>query len=178
MLWRSVRRGALRLEGPASHRGGAILLSDRKSDRRSAGGHHGQRAKTQQSRNPKTEEETGARGCCRWIDQGPIGTDGQSEEERLRREDMTVRTSETTVTFLRSFALSAIDHPQAQGTYRLVIDEEEILGISFIAYRRLATMLDTPATAVRTGPHQVFVIDSAELAGALEADARPRGSPS
>lgn len=90
---------------------------------------------------------------------------------------MTMRTRETTVTFLRPFRLSAFDHPQAPGTYRLAIDEEEILGISFIAYRRTATMLHTPATAVRTGPHQVFVIDPAELATALEADAGLQGSP-
>ena len=38
---------------------------------------------------------------------------------------MTVRTRKSMVTFVRPFTLSAFDHPQDPGTYRLVIDEEE-----------------------------------------------------
>ena len=90
---------------------------------------------------------------------------------------MTVRTRESMVTFVRPFTLSAFDHPQDPGTYRLVIDEEEILGISFLAYRQTAMMLHTPANSVLGARHQVFVIDSAELARALEADARPQVPP-
>jgi hypothetical protein len=90
---------------------------------------------------------------------------------------MAMRTRETTVTFLRPFRLSAFNHPQAPGTCRLAIDEEEILGVTCIAYRRTATMLHTPANTIRTAPHQVFVIDPPELAKALEMDARPQGSP-
>jgi hypothetical protein len=86
---------------------------------------------------------------------------------------MTVRTRESTVTFRHPFTLSAFDRPQPAGTYRLVIDEEEILGLSFLAYRQTAVMLHTPAISIPGGPHQVFKIDSAELARALEADARP-----
>ena len=90
---------------------------------------------------------------------------------------MTVRTRESTVTFRRPFMLSAFDRPQPAGTYRLVTDEEEILGLSFLAYRQTAAMLHTPAISVPDSSHQVFVIDSEELTRALEADARPQLAP-
>jgi hypothetical protein len=45
---------------------------------------------------------------------------------------MAVRTTETTVTFRHPFTLTSLDGPQPAGTYRLVTDEEEILGLSFL----------------------------------------------
>ena len=84
---------------------------------------------------------------------------------------MSVRTMETAITFRRPFRLNPVDDRQPAGTYRLEIDEEEILGLTFVAYRRIATMLHTPAISVASGRCQVFEIDSAELAAALEADA-------
>jgi hypothetical protein len=82
------------------------------------------------------------------------------------------RTTETTVTFRRPFRLSCFDAMQPPGDYRLVIDEEEILGLSCIAYQRKATLLHVPCVDSVEGPHKVMQIDSAELANALEADAR------
>lgn len=91
---------------------------------------------------------------------------------------MTIRITETTVSFRHPFMLAPFDRPQPAGTYRLVIDEEEIQGLSFLAYRRTATMLHTPAiSSAVTGSHQVFRIDQAELATALESDARSQPSP-
>ncbi|WP_159588211.1 hypothetical protein [Chelativorans xinjiangense] len=84
---------------------------------------------------------------------------------------MTVRTTDTEVTFRQPFRLSAFDARQAAGTYRLVIEEEEILGLSFLAYRRTATMLHTPAISVQSGRHQVVEVDPEELTVALDADA-------
>jgi len=84
---------------------------------------------------------------------------------------MTVRTTDTTITFHRPFWLSCFDRPQPAGTYRLVFDDDEVLGISFLAYQRSATMLHTPPISVASGAHQVFLIGSQELASALEADA-------
>ncbi len=84
---------------------------------------------------------------------------------------MTDRTTETTVTFRRSFMLSPFDSEQPAGTYRLVIDEEEIPDVSFLAYLRTATMLHVPSISTVRGSHQVFVVDPAELTKALEADA-------
>lgn len=89
---------------------------------------------------------------------------------------MAVRTTETTVTFRRPFTLAPVECPQPAGTYRLVTDDEEILGLSFLAFRRTATMLHvpaiSPATSIFVRPNQVFSVDTAELAAALEADAR------
>ncbi|RXF69223.1 hypothetical protein [Hansschlegelia zhihuaiae] len=83
---------------------------------------------------------------------------------------MATRTTETTVTFERSFDLTAIEERLPPGTYRLVIDEDEILGISFLAYRRTATMLQTPALPVRGGRIQSHLVDHADLEAAIEAD--------
>ncbi|WP_163269299.1 hypothetical protein [Chelativorans alearense] len=83
---------------------------------------------------------------------------------------MTVRTTDTKVTFRQPFMLSAFDTRQPAGTYRLVIDEEEI-GLSFLAYRRTATMLHIPAISIKSSRHQVVEVDLEELAAALDADA-------
>ncbi len=85
---------------------------------------------------------------------------------------MATRTTETTVTFRRPFTLASLDRPQPAGTYRLVTDEEEILGLSFLAFQRTATMLHVPAISVSGGPTQVFHVNPAELTAALEADGR------
>lgn len=82
------------------------------------------------------------------------------------------RTRETTVTFRHPFKLNSLDSPHPAGTYRLVIDEEEIPNLLFLAYRRAATMLHTPAIATIGGASQVLKISSDELAKALEADLR------
>ncbi|WP_338000432.1 hypothetical protein [Chelativorans sp. YIM 93263] len=66
--------------------------------------------------------------------------------------------------------LSVFDTWQPAGTYRLVVDEEEIFGLSFLAYRRTATLLHTPAISVQRGRHQVVEVDPEELAAALDAD--------
>ncbi len=90
---------------------------------------------------------------------------------------MGTRTHETTVTFTHPFKLSVFDREQPAGTYRLAIDEEAIPDISFLAYRRLATMLHTPAVSVPgssvfRSSGQVFTVSAEELAKALEADLR------
>jgi hypothetical protein len=85
---------------------------------------------------------------------------------------MTVRTTETTVTFRRSFMMDAFDAPQPAGTYRLIIEEEDIPGLSFLAYRCTATTLYVPAIANSASFEEVFFVGSAELAAALEADAQ------
>ncbi|MCK0208663.1 hypothetical protein MWN33_11560 [Starkeya koreensis] len=84
---------------------------------------------------------------------------------------MGMRTRETTVTFRHPFKLSTIDRSQPAGTYRVVIDEEDIPDITFLAYRRSATMLHTPAIAA-AGSIQVFTVNPDELAKALDADLR------
>ena len=84
-----------------------------------------------------------------------------------------MRTTETTVCFHRPFTLPPLDGPQPAGTYRLVTDEEEIQGLSFLAFQRVATMLHVPALSLPDSGHQrIVVIDPLDLAAALTADAQ------
>ena len=87
---------------------------------------------------------------------------------------MATRTTESSVTFTRPFTLTALDGLHPAGTYRLVTDEEEILGVSFIAFQRIATMLHLPALSSATSrTRQAITVDPTELASALEADSKP-----
>jgi hypothetical protein len=83
-----------------------------------------------------------------------------------------MRTIETMVTFRRPFVLTALETAQPAGTYRLVTEEEEIPGLSFIAFRRTATMLHLPALTGTGGTHQVVSVDPVEWAAVVEADGR------
>jgi len=83
---------------------------------------------------------------------------------------MTTRSHETTVTFSKAFALSEVDRPLPAGTYRIIVDEEDIPGLSFLAFRRTATMLYLPALSAPGGRSEMFLINPDELAAALEAD--------
>ncbi len=91
---------------------------------------------------------------------------------------MTVRTTESTVTFNNPFKLDSFDRPQPAGTYRLTIDEEEIAGISFLAYRRAVTMLHTPAISAGSRTRQLVPVESWELEAALAKDLRHSQPPS
>ena len=83
---------------------------------------------------------------------------------------MVTRTTWTLVTFRRPFTLSSLDGLQPAGTYRLEIDDEQIEGLSFSAFRRIAMMLHFPADPVAGATRQVVQVDSQELAQALLAD--------
>ncbi len=87
---------------------------------------------------------------------------------------MPVRTTETTVTFKRPFTLPDFEHPQPAGTYRVVTDEEEISGLSFLAFRRIAPMLWLPSVAASGGRKEMILIDANELSAALAADGESR----
>jgi len=84
-----------------------------------------------------------------------------------------VKTTETLVTFRKPFSLRSIDTRLPAGTYRLITDEEEIDGLSFSAWRRLATMLVAPAVGIQDGTQQIFNINPQELDVALKADESP-----
>jgi hypothetical protein len=85
---------------------------------------------------------------------------------------MSGRILETTVTFKHSFALGPYDMVQPAGTYRLVTEDEEIASIASPAYRRVVTLLFSPAVSVPAPMRHAIVVDVADLEAALEADAR------
>lgn len=84
---------------------------------------------------------------------------------------MSTRTTEAMVTFRRPFKLLALEGEQPAGSYRLVTEEEQIPGLSFVAYRRTATLLHLPADPTPAGIRQVVSVSPDELAEALAADA-------
>ena len=84
---------------------------------------------------------------------------------------MSTRTTVTTVTFQRSFTLSALEGTHPAGTYRVITEEEQIPGLSFTAFRRTETLLYLPADPMPGGTRQVVNVSPDELADALAADA-------
>ena len=58
-----------------------------------------------------------------------------------------MRTTETAITFRRPFVLTTLDSAQPAGTYRIVIEEEEIPGLSFVAKAR--ALVRVPVARVR-----------------------------
>ena len=82
----------------------------------------------------------------------------------------TERTSRRTVTFTRPFSLSGIDGVQPAGSYTVETDEELLPGLSFPAYRRVATLIFLPARPGEANLAQVAVIDPVELEEAHRRD--------
>ena len=78
---------------------------------------------------------------------------------------MPVRTTCLAVRFSSEFLLYGFDGPQSAGEYRIEYDE----GISFRAYRRVATFIHLPAICWRP-TRQMVPIDAAELEEALAKD--------
>jgi hypothetical protein len=84
---------------------------------------------------------------------------------------MTVRTSRKTVTFTRPFSLCGIDEEQPAGSYTVETDEEELPGLSFPAYRRIATLIILRSRGRGRIIEEVVSIDPLELQAAQERDA-------
>lgn len=74
-----------------------------------------------------------------------------------------MRTSREHVTFDRPFSLRAVDGVQASGTYVVEIDEDLIEGLSFLAYRRVATTIYLPLPYGGSGSVQAVSVDPREL---------------
>lgn len=83
---------------------------------------------------------------------------------------MTERTTQTEITFTHPFRLESLSEPLEAGTYRLVIDEELIEGLSFTAYRRVATHLEIPAISVAMARRQFLQVSPGEIDEALALD--------
>lgn len=83
---------------------------------------------------------------------------------------MIERTTETEITFTNPFRLETLSEPLEAGTYRLVVDEELIEGLSFTAYRRVATHLEIPALSVVMARRQFLQVSPAEIDEALARD--------
>lgn len=83
---------------------------------------------------------------------------------------MTTRSRRETITFQHPFRIRGIDRLLPAGAYEVITDEEMIEGLSFPAFRRIATMIMVPAAA-QNATMEMVSIGSVDLADAQHADA-------
>jgi hypothetical protein len=62
---------------------------------------------------------------------------------------MTTRTSSKIVIFDKPFSLKGVDQTVPAGNYRVDTDEELLEGVSFVAYRRVSTVMFLPVKSRR-----------------------------
>jgi hypothetical protein len=84
---------------------------------------------------------------------------------------MTTRSRRETVTFQHPFRIKGIDRSLPAGAYEVITDEEMIEGLSFAAYRRVATMIVVPAAPPRSSTMEMISIGSVDLSDAQRIDA-------
>jgi hypothetical protein len=81
---------------------------------------------------------------------------------------MTIRTTNKTIKFHRPFCLKGIDRLLPPADYRVMTDEELIKGLSFPAYRRVATAIFVPAPS--GSAMEMVTIDPLDLQTAQDQD--------
>jgi hypothetical protein len=90
---------------------------------------------------------------------------------------MTIRTTQTSVTFARPFVLSGLEGEQPAGVYDIETDEERLEGLSFSAYRRVQTLIHLHPKTGNPNLTQTISIDADALEAALQRDRAPRVMP-
>jgi len=81
-----------------------------------------------------------------------------------------MRTKRSIVRFAAPFSLSGMDGVQQPGDYNVDHDEEEIEGISWLAYRRVGTFIHLPAIGSNSRSSTMVAVDPSELEAALVHD--------
>jgi hypothetical protein len=79
-----------------------------------------------------------------------------------------MRTTRETVTFDRPFSLRAVEGVQPAETYMVEVREDLIEGLSFLAYRRVATTIFLPLPLCGSGSMQAVTVDPRELDAARQ----------
>ena len=85
---------------------------------------------------------------------------------------MTERTRQESIAFRFPAHIEGIDGRLPAGTYVVETDEEQIPGLSFVAYRRVQTAIIVPLNTGSNAGRQVVVIEPQALQAALERDAQ------
>jgi hypothetical protein len=75
------------------------------------------------------------------------------------------------VTFRHPFRIKGIDRQLRAGAYEVVTDEELIEGLSFPAFRRVATLIMVPGAPPHQTSTEMLAIAPTDLADAQAADA-------
>ena len=83
---------------------------------------------------------------------------------------MNTRTTRKIVKFCSPFSLGEVGRTLPPGSYEVVTDEELIDGLSFPAYRRVATRILVPAQS-HQGAFEMLTIDPLNLVAAKDRDA-------
>ena len=83
---------------------------------------------------------------------------------------MTIRSRREAITFKHPFRIRGIDRLLPAGTYEVITDEESIEGLSFAAFRRIATMIMVRG-ATSASTREMISIGSVDLADAQRIDA-------
>ena len=81
---------------------------------------------------------------------------------------MNERTTRKTATFAYPFALEGVTGTFPPGSYDVETTEEQLDGLSFVAYRRVSTSIRLPGPGSANRSWQVYEIEPSELA-ALQA---------
>lgn len=85
---------------------------------------------------------------------------------------MDQKTTRKTVTFQHPFLLHSEDDTFEAGDYIVETCEEMIEGLSFVAYRRVSTMMIKPHLIHGEAMRQIFEVDPSDLENALKSDAK------
>jgi len=83
---------------------------------------------------------------------------------------LTIRTTQSTVSFSNPFTLRNLEGVQPAGEYVVLADDELIEGLSRIAYRRMTTLFQTPAISASLRRTESFSISQTDLDAALMKD--------
>lgn len=88
------------------------------------------------------------------------------------------RLTRKSVTFKHPFSLPGIDDQLEAGVYVVETQEELIEGLSFVAFRRVATTIVADSKTYGKALRQIVTIDPQDLQIALERDANIDGPTS
>jgi hypothetical protein len=83
---------------------------------------------------------------------------------------MKSRLQKSLVTFAHPFRLDSVELDLPAGGYTIETEEEALEGLTFLAYRRIATTLIVYAPRHNPGPTRYYTIDPAELGAAQARD--------
>jgi hypothetical protein len=83
---------------------------------------------------------------------------------------METRTTQRTVTFSKPFRLAELDEILPAGDYDIETDEEVILGISFVAWRRINTIIRLPSVSANKSLTRTLSVNADQLEEALRQD--------
>lgn len=93
------------------------------------------------------------------------------EPNRCRGDSAIItRTTQQTATFRHPFTISGVDGIFPAGCYVVRIEEEAMVGLSFIAYRRIETAMLVPLRRGSSNSVQAVSIDPRDLAASLARD--------